>query len=50
MLTLEGAREVVVAVEHVGRRRKQLEVPGVERGRSFGVCQRLVRVQPRPLS
>ena len=44
MRALEGADVVVVAAEHVGRPRQQLEVLGAERRRAVGGGQRLVGV------
>ena len=48
MRSLEGVREIVFAVDHVGRRGEQLEVLRPEVRRLIGVGQGLVGVQPRP--
>ena len=48
MGALEAAHVVVVATEHVGRRRQQLEVLRSQRSRLVGARQRLVGVGPRP--
>ena len=48
MGTLQAAHVLVVATEHVRRRRQQLKVPRLQRPRLIGAGQRLVGVPPRP--
>ena len=48
MCALQAGHVVVVAAEHVGRRRQQLEVLRVQRRHPVRVSEPLVRVAPRP--